>query len=395
MSFPRAPRPLAVLQTCFSPSWGGLEMQALDVSLRLAARGHRLTLACATGTRLAAEAAQARLERFELDVHGYLHLGAAWRLAQRIRAGAIQVVHSQHSRDLATVVPALAMARSHAPLLLSKRMGSYVAKKDPYHRMLYARVAMVLAISEVIRRNVVVTTPVPAARVATLHDAVDAHRFSPAAVDRGAARRALGFPGDEIVIGMVGRFSPGKGHEEFLDAASRLKRTHPEVRFVIVGEASHGEADYERGIRARAMELALGDTLTFAGFRPDVPQVMRALDILAFPSHAEAFGVVLIEAMAMELPVVSTNCDGVLDIVMDGETGVYVPAKDGAALAGALARMIADPLMRARMGRAGRKRVLERFDDERQTRAIEGFYDAALGRAPEPAPESGTPAAVP
>jgi glycosyltransferase involved in cell wall biosynthesis len=381
-------RPLAVLQTCFSPSWGGLEMQALDVSRRLVARGHRVTLACAAGTRLASQAGEARLQRLELDVRGYLHLGAAWRLAQRLKGGSIQVVHSQHSRDLATVVPALAMAGSHAPLLLSKRMGSYVAKKDPYHRMLYARVAMVLAISEVIRRNVIATTPVPAARVATLHDAVDARRFSPSAVDRAVARRSLGIPGDEIVIGMVGRFSPGKGHEEFLDAASRLRRTHPEVRFVIVGEASHGEADYERGIRARAAELALGDTLRFAGFQPDVPQVMRALDILAFPSHAEAFGVVLIEAMAMELPVVSTNCDGVLDIVVDGETGLYVPAMDGEAMAGALARMIADPLMRARMGRAGRKRVLERFDDVQQTLAIERFYDAALDRTPVPSPEA-------
>ncbi|MFI5370969.1 MAG: glycosyltransferase [Candidatus Eisenbacteria bacterium] len=380
----RAQRPVTVLQTCFSPSWGGLEMQALDVSRRLVARGHRLTLACASGTRLAAEAAGAGLERLELDVHGYLHLGAAWRLAGRIRTGGVQIVHSQHSRDLATVVPALAMAGSRAPLLLSKRMGSYVAKKDPYHQMLYARVAMVLAISEVIRRNVIDTTPVPPARVATLHDAVDARRFSPAAVDRAAARRALGATGDELWVGMVGRFSPGKGHEEFLEAAARLKRTDPTVRFAIVGEASHGEAGYERDIRARAAELSLDDTVRFAGFRPDVPEVMRALDILAFPSHAEAFGVVLIEAMAMELPVVSTNCDGVLDIVVDGETGLFVPPRDGAALAAGLARLIADPLARARMGRAGRRRVLERFDEDHQTLAIERFYDTALGRTPLP-----------
>lgn len=381
-----APRPLTVLQTCFSPSWGGLEMQALDVSRRLAARGHRVTLACAAGTRLATDAAAAGLDCAELDVHGYLHLGAAWRLAGWIRAGGAQIVHSQHSRDLATVVPALAMARSRAPLLLSKRMGSYIAKKDPYHRMIYARVTMVLAISEVIRRNVIATTPVSPPQVATLHDAVDARRFAPAAVDRAAARRSLGAEGDELVIGMVGRFSPGKGHEEFLDAAARLKRTHPTVRFVIVGEASHGEADYERAIRARATELGLDDRVRFAGFRPDVPEVMRALDILAFPSHAEAFGVVLIEAMAMELPVVSTNCDGVLDIMVDGETGITVPARDGAALAAGLARLIADPLARVRMGRAGRRRVLERFDDDHQTLAIERFYDTALGRAPLEAP---------
>jgi len=362
-------------------------MQALDVSMRLAARGHRVTLACVPGTRLAGAAADVGLARVELDMRGYLDLGAAWRLAGWLRAHRPDVAHSQHSRDLAAVVPALAMAGSRAPLLLSKRMGSYVAKKDPYHRMLYARVAKVLAISEVIRRNVIDTTPVPPAQVAPLHDAVDAGRFSPGACDRVAARRALGYPGDELVVGMLGRFSPGKGHEEFLDAAARLARTHPVVRFVVVGEASHGEAGYEREIRARAEALGLDGTPRFAGFRPDVPEVLRALDILAFPSHAEAFGVVLIEAMAMELPVVSTNCDGVLDIVVDGETGLYVPPRDGAALAAAIARLAADPLMRARMGRAGRQRVLERFDDIHQTLAIERFYDQALGREPAPGAE--------
>jgi len=359
-------------------------MQALDVSMRLAARGHRVTLACVPGTRLAGAAADVGLARVELDMRGYLDLGAAWRLAGWLRAHRPDVAHSQHSRDLAAVVPALAMAGSRAPLLLSKRMGSYVAKKDPYHRMLYARVAKVLAISEVIRRNVIDTTPVPPERVATLHDAVDAGRFSPGACDRVAARRALGYPGDELVVGMLGRFSPGKGHEEFLDAAARLARTHPVVRFVVVGEASHGEAGYEREIRARAEALGLDGTLRFAGFRPDVPEVLRALDILAFPSHAEAFGVVLIEAMAMELPVVSTNCDGVLDIVVDGGTGLLVPPRKSSDLADALGRLIGDPALRTALGQAARQRVELLFDREKQIDRLEAMYRELLASPPRP-----------
>jgi len=116
-----------------------------------------------------------------------------------------------------------------------------------------------------------------------------------------------------------------QGHEDLLQAAAAVRADHPQVRFLIVGEATAGEDAYARQIRALAESLQLGDGAIFAGFRRDVPDVMASCDIFAFPSHAESFGVVLIEAMAMELPVVSTNCDGVLDIVVDGKTGLEVP----------------------------------------------------------------------
>jgi glycosyltransferase involved in cell wall biosynthesis len=101
---------------------------------------------------------------------------------------------------------------------------------------------------------------------------------------------------------------------------------------------------------------------------------MAAFDIFAFPSHAESFGIVLIEAMAMGRPVVSTNCDGVLDIVVDGETGIYVHPRNGKELAEALARLIDDPSLRESMGEAGRKRVEELFDQRKQLNKLEGIY---------------------
>ena len=106
--------------------------------------------------------------------------------------------------------------------------------------------------------------------------------------------------------------------------------------------------------------------------------MMASFDILAFPSHAESFGVVLIEAMAMEIPVVSTNCDGVVDIVVEGETGIYVRPRAPGELARALIRLIDDPSLRKRYGEAGRRRVLELFDRRGQIDRLEGIYAGAL-----------------
>jgi glycosyltransferase involved in cell wall biosynthesis len=260
------------------------------------------------------------------------------------------------------------------PVLLSKRVGSYLMKRDPLHRFTYRHVSKVLAISEVIRRNVIATTIMDPRDVVTVHHGIDTRVFDPVRSYREDVRKGLGISRDDVLIGFVGRFSKGKGHDEFLQAAAILTRTFPHLRFAIVGEASYGEQEEEKRIRALCSGLGLDGMVVFTGFRRDIRDVMSAFDIFAFPSHAEAFGAVLIEAMAMECPVVSTNCDGVVDIVVENETGLYVSPGRADQLAEALAVLIKDPGMRIRFGKNGRRRVLERFDERQLIATIEKIY---------------------
>jgi glycosyltransferase involved in cell wall biosynthesis len=361
-------------------------MQALEVSLHLARRGHQIWLSAPPGSRLDEEGRSAGLHTLPMDVRGHVHPLVMVRLSRALSRFQVDIVHSHHSKDLATLAPSLRLLRRRIPLVLSKRMGSAVRKTDPFHRFTYARVDRVLAISSVIRQNVVDTTPMDPGKVLLLFDAVDTTRFGPSRVrDREAIRRDLGVAPDEILIGTVGRFSPGKGHEELLEAARILMTRGLRFKLLVAGEASYGERDYEQRIRALAQTLGLERIVRFTGFRRDVPEVMSALDLFVFPSHAEAFGLVLIEAMAMERPVVSTNCDGVVDIVVDGVTGLTVPPKDPVALAAATERMLADGTLRERSGKAGRQRVLELFDQEKQIDRLESIYAELMAeaRAPE------------
>jgi glycosyltransferase involved in cell wall biosynthesis len=371
-------QPLNILQTCFSVSWGGLELQALEIAKQLHLRTHRVWLACTRGSRLEEEAQALNLTVLPMRVSGYVHPIAVTKLARLIRREGIDVVHCQHSKDLALLVPAKILARENSPIILSKRVGSYIAKRDFYHRFTYSHVARVLAISDVIHKNVLDTTTIEIDRVITLHDAVDTEYFSLARVSRERVRREFGFNDNTLVIGFVGRFSPGKGHEEFLEAASRLNRKYDNIRFLVVGEASYGEKAYEQRIRSMCKSLKLDGAVRFTGYRKDIPDLMAAFDIFAFPSHAEAFGVVLIEAMAMERPVVSTNCDGVLDIVIDGLTGIYINPRNAVQLANAIERLGADGELREKMGKNGRRRVEEFFDQRRQIARIEEIYYGLL-----------------
>jgi glycosyltransferase involved in cell wall biosynthesis len=353
-------------------------MQALELTIGLRERGHHVTFAVPPGSRLATEATHHELTLLPLDVTGYVHPLILWRLSKALRTGATDIIHCQHSRDLATVVPAMQLCGRAIPIVLSKRVGSYITKRDLFHRYTHRHIGRVLAISDVIHRNVLATTPVPPERVLTVHDAVDTSLFAPDTVDRFSVRREAGIPDDALVVGFVGRFSPGKGLEDLLHAAHLLHRDHPAVQYLIAGEASHGEETYAASVFDLARSLGIQDFVRFMGFRSDIPAVMASFDILAFPSHAESFGVVLIEAMAMGKPVVSTNCDGVLDIVVNGTTGLMVPPKDPEALARALEQVITDADLRQRMGTAGRARVLEHFDRTGQLRTLEEIYFSLL-----------------
>lgn len=353
-------------------------MQTLDVALQLRKRTHNVWLAAPPSSRLEAEAQSAGLNTLSPNVGGYFHPGSILRIARFVREHRISLIHSHHSKDLATLSPAVRMVTGHVPLLLSKRMGSAITKKDILHRFTYARVDRVLAISAVIRKNVIETTPMQPDRVLLLHDAVDTARFDPARANREQTRRLLDLGQDELVVGCVGRFSPGKGHGELLEAARMLLDRGHRFRLLIVGEASYGEREYEEKIRAMSKQLRLEQIVVFAGFQRDIPGVMAALDIFAFPSHAEAFGMGLIEAMAMERAVVSTNCDGVVDIVVDRQTGIMVHPRNAGELAAGIECLLLDEHQRRVMGAAGRQRVLELFDQQKQIDRLEAIYQEVL-----------------
>jgi glycosyltransferase involved in cell wall biosynthesis len=200
-------------------------------------------------------------------------------------------------------------------------------------------------------------------------------------------RAELGYADDDLVVGIVGRVTPSKGHREFLDMAARLAGTHPRARFLVVGEATRGEEDEGRAILDGIATAGLAERVKVTGFRPDVPDLLAAMDVFAFPSHNEAFGLALIEAMATGLPTVSADCDGVLDIVEEGITGLMVPPRDGERLAVATARLLDDAGLRARMGAAGRARVLAHFTAERMAQDLERLYADAVARRGGPVSE--------
>ncbi len=350
-------------------------MQAVLISRELRRRGHDVSLLCTPRSTILKEAYAAGIPAVGLLGDDKQAFRTIRELSRLLRDYDFDVVHTHLSHDLWWLVPALKLASSDAKFFLTKHMASGVKKTDPLHRFLYGRLQGTFAISNYIKGSVLNTCPVPESKVHVLPPGIPLETFDPSLYRKSEVRAELGIPENTLLIGMVGRMSPGKGHEEFLMAAKSLTDSSGmNLQFLVVGGASFGEGPYESKIRNLAGDLGLKDVVTFTGFRKDVPRLLTAFDILAFPSHEESFGLGLAEAMAMKLPVVASKSAGVLDIVVDNETGLLVPPKDYKSLADGILRLVRDPNVRRSHGEAGRKRVEQLFSLSSGVDSLERYY---------------------
>ncbi len=369
---------MKVLYSCLSQSWGGMEMFAITAVEQLLKRGIDTDLICYPGSRIHAEASKKGINLYTVKAHSYFHPFEAVKLSKIIRKGNYSLIHTQASKDLWVLVPALKFAGSRIPLFLTKQVGSFIKKKDLLHKFIYKRVTTAFAISNVIKQNLIDTTPLTEEKIKILHNGINLERFVPEKAERNKIRNEFKINDDEIVIGMLARFSWGKGHEEFLLAAKELVEKYDNLKFMIVGEPSRGEDEYAAKIKNLAMEYGLSGKVIFTGYRSDTPDVLSAMEIFAFPSHSEAFGIALVEAMAMGLPTVCSASDGVLDIAVDGHTSYLFEKQNASQLAEKLSLLIEQPDKRKLFGKNARERVEKLFDIEFLTDKVIEFYKEEL-----------------
>ena len=352
-----------------------IEITNVDFSLRhfllplmrvMRSRGHDVVGACAEGPLLA----DVRDEGFRVIAIPFVrrmsplaHLRAFRSLVAILRAEKPDLVHAHMpiSGFLARLaahfagVPKVAYTChgflfNHASSSLPRRGLSFVME------WIAARVTDVfLTVSEAEARDA------RRLHIASYAEAVrngrDPAVFRPDSADRARIRGELGVPEDRVVVIAVSRLVWHKGYPELAAAM----RAVPEADLWVVGD----RLDSDRGADMAAVlrSAGLGYRLRMLGYRSDIPALLAAADIFTLPSRFEGLPMSVIEAMLTGLPVVATNVRGPAEQVVDGVTGLSVPAGDTAALGAALGRLVRDPDLRVRMGQAGRQRALDCYDE--------------------------------
>jgi glycosyltransferase involved in cell wall biosynthesis len=214
----------------------------------------------------------------------------------------------------------------------------------------------------------------PPDRIVAVEGAVDSERFRPG--EGGAeVRSQAGVPPDAPVAGIVARMKPDRGHQLLLQAWSKVAGQLPSARLLVAGR---GEQEQE--LRRQADQAGLEDSVIFIGYRRDLPQVYRALDlkVILAPGNDGTCRAAL-EAMASGVPVLAAEQGALPEIIRDGQTGRVVPAEDPDALASALIDLFGDRQELAEMGRRARTDAGSRFTIGRQAGEIEGLYRLVSG----------------
>jgi glycosyltransferase involved in cell wall biosynthesis len=235
-----------------------------------------------------------------------------------------------------------------------------------HRRALAARGSLFICVSSFIRERVL-SLGFPEEHTLVHHIGVDTERFRP-------ARR----PSDEPVILHVARLVEKKGTAYLIDAFARVAECHRDARIVIVGAGP-----LRATLEARVAGAGLSNRVQFLGARPhaEVVQWLARAQVLVLPSvtaasgDAEGLGMVLLEAAACGLPVVGTRHGGIVDAVLDEESGFLVPERDVETLAARIDSLLGDAGLRARMGGCARALAVERFDLRRQTAKLEALYE--------------------
>ncbi len=221
-------------------------------------------------------------------------------------------------------------------------------------------------------RSFMVTEGFAPDRVRVVHNGVDTRPW-PTESERIEARAALGLPAEAYVLGTAARFDPVKDLPLLVAAFAEVRRAEPRARLVLVGDGPERDR-----VESAIAALGLPGAVSRPGHRADLARLLPAFDVFVNSSVTEGISLTILEAMAAALPVVATRVGGTPEVVVDGETGVLVPARNAGAMAQA-ALHLADQATRARLGAAGRARLEREFTFDRMLNDYVRLYrkDAA------------------
>ncbi|MGZ4723436.1 MAG: glycosyltransferase family 4 protein [Ilumatobacteraceae bacterium] len=298
------------------------------------------------------------------------------RLAVYIRRNDIAIIHTtDRPRDAAASVVLARLTGTRC--LIHAHVGFDATWMSGMLQWAMKRADGLIAISEFVG-STLRSAGFDADKVHVVLNAIDTSAWKPGH-GREDRRAEFGFSPTDTVVLTVCRLFPAKGPTELIRAVALVSDEHPDVRLLVVGREV--EAGYVEKLKLLAAELGVAEKVVFTGLRGDVPALMAAADIYAMPSQFEPFGLVYLEAMAMELPVIALNSGGTPEVVENGSDGLLSNPGDVRSLADNLLTCVKEPQRRVEMGRRGRLRAAT-FTIERMARGCEAVYRLlAFGQA--------------
>ena len=346
-----------------TPEMGGGENWIVDTAAKLRERGHGAFIACLSGSWAAKQAEKRAIPYFdylpEREFVGHLH----WQLVACLIENQIDRVCYGIPGNL-PAIPLLDEAIQEAGrggILLRSGVSWDLVDLSPQQVGLgFETVCGIITVSESVKDGLLEAIPeLPPEQVHVVYNGVDLDRFSPSRIQETPAqiKATLGIPDKHLVVGAIGRLDRVKHLNLLIEAASSILQDAPNTTFLIAGDGPEKQA-----LREAAHKAGIAQRVIFPGTVQQVNRLLHGMDILAHPSLSEGLPNVVLEAMAMQKPVVATAVGGVPELIADGKDGILIPANHIHALTEALSGLLKNPLQRSTIGLAARQKAETAFD---------------------------------
>jgi glycosyltransferase involved in cell wall biosynthesis len=388
--------PVKVLRVIARLNMGGPALHVAYLTAGLAERGYDTTLVAGTLARgedsMAFVAEElgvdvVRIDELRRDIAPVRDALAVVKLARLIRSERPRILHTHTAKAGAVGRLAALLAGDARPPIVVHTFHGHVLRGyfDPIRsagfrlleRWLARTSTALVAVSPEVRDDLVALGVAPAGKFAVVRLGVELDdRVDPDANGRVETRRLLGIPPERFAVGWIGRMTGVKRTDDVLLAFRRLRERGVDACLCLVGDGP--DRDH---VERRAHELGVMRDTFFLGYQEEVAPFFSAFDAFVLPSVNEGTPVTAIEALAGGRPVVATRVGGVPDVVRDGVDGFLVEAGAIDDLAERLQRLADDPDLRARMGAAGRERVVARYAVDRLVDDMDRLYRSLLEAA--------------
>lgn len=370
---------MRILHIIESGGPGGAETVLLDIVNNLdKAKYHSIVVLLKTGW-LYKKLKKSGISTILLNSVRSYDVSFLFRLWLKVKARRIDLIHS-HLPDI-NLYSCLAGFTAGIPVVTTYH-GSPIEprKRINPHSLKYSLIrrlsTRIVTVSDCLKDDLVRTARFSPRKLRTIYNGVDWRRFG-LPFNSTTKRNELKIAADEKVVGMVANLRPAKGYEYFIRAGAIIAQNVPKVKFLIIGEN-------EDGLRERVTKemdaLGLTDKVILLGFREDVPELLRILDVFVLSSVSEGLSIATIEAMAAGVPVVVTRSGGPQEVVVDLKTGFLVPPKDEKSLAEKALLLLKNGRLAASMGKEAQSQVRTKFSIGTMIRKYETVYQECLNK---------------
>jgi glycosyltransferase involved in cell wall biosynthesis len=381
-------RKLKIVHTEASLGWGGQEIRVIVELREMARRGHETILVAPPSSDIFHRALDMQIRTVPLSMRRFDFFHNVRWLTEFLKDEKVDVINTHSSRDSWLV--GFAGRKAKVPLVIKTRHISARISRGWLTRLVYQKLHdYIITTSQSIADDMIHYNGFTVDHISAVPTGVDLSHFNLHQPALGL-RKELGLPADSRLIGMVSVLRSWKGHPDFLQAAIQIKREFPSSYFIIVGEGPR-----RMHIEQEMLQEDLEEFIFLIGYRDEVPQILRELDVFVLPSYAnEGVPQALLQAMAMERPVVATSVGGIPEVVKSGTNGILCEPHDPRSLAAGILRLLRNPAEAHKMALDGHDRVVTEFSLARMAERLEEIYFRMLKEKPPVIDEAPTTSAL-